>query len=139
MNYRNDSHNTPNFHRIFFAAFMFMAAYLTTITVNAQTVVNAPVSTVTSGDAISLSSGERTVITGTIVDADENWVIINTAGKDMKVVLNDVDLNAEADEVFEIGMQVSVTGDMKGDDFGVPLINAKSITATEAGLVTVTP
>lgn len=122
---------------------MFVAAYMTTITVNAQTVVDGQVqgatTTMTTGDAISLGSGDSAVLTGTIVDADENWVLVRSSGKEIKVILDDVNLKDEADNVFKKGQQVSVKGSMKGDDFGTPLMRAKNITASENAAVTIAP
>ncbi len=106
--------------RFFLAALMFIAAYFTTITVNAQ------------ADAIQLNANNTAVITGTVKEADENFLIVNSAGKDMKIVLDDVHLQGPADTVFEPGMTVSAEGRMTGDDFGMPLFKASSITATEA-------
>ena len=47
-------------------------------------------------------------------------------------MLDDVKLKAPADTVFEPGMLVSVDGKITGEDFGVPLVEATSVTATEA-------
>lgn len=91
------------------------------VSVNAQT---AP-----SNDAIQLNANKTAVMTGTVKSADENWVIIDSAGKEMKIVLDKVNLKDEADTVFEPGMSVTVEGELKGDDFGAPLVEASSITA----------
>lgn len=100
------------------AALMFLAAYFTTITVQAQE------------DNISLGANKMASITGTVKEADENWVIVTTAGKDMKIVLDEVHLQGEADTIFTRGMTVTADGTMSGDDFGMPLMTAKVITAT---------
>ncbi len=101
------------------AVLMFCAGFFITIHVNAA-------------DAIQLNSNDTAVITGTVKEADENFIIIDSAGKEMKIVLDDVKLNAPADTMFERGMLVSVDGEIAGEDFGVPIIKAKSVTATEA-------
>lgn len=106
--------------RTVFAALMFIAAYFTTITVNAQ------------ADVIQLGQNKAAVVTGSVVRADENFVIIDSAGKQMKIVLDDVDLQGEADTLFSPGMIVSADGRITGDDFGMPIFEAKNITATEA-------
>lgn len=98
-----------------FAALMFLAAYFTTITVQAQ-------------DAIVLGQKDASV-TGTVKEADENWVIVTSGGKDVKIVLDDVDMQGEADTLFTPGMMVTADGRMKGDDFGVALLEAKTVTA----------
>lgn len=113
--------------RIFLTGIIFVAAYFTTITVNAQTNAAPP-------DVIQLNEGDYSVMTGEIVDADENWIMINSAGKEMKIVLDKLNLKAEADEVFQKGMSVTVEGKITGDDFGVPLVRARSVTATEGAL-----
>ena len=56
----------------------------------------------------------------------------DTAVKEMKIVLDDVKLKAPTDTVVERGMLVSVDGKITGEDFGVPLVQATSVTATEA-------
>lgn len=109
-------------HRLFLAALMFLASYMITVRVNAQPATQ---------DAIQLNANQGAVITGTIKEADENFVIIDSAGKDMKIVLNRVKMQGEADTVFQPGMSVTVEGKMDGNDFGMPLVEAYSITATE--------
>ncbi len=110
-------------HRLMYALLFFIAAYLTTITVHAQ-------ETLTTGDAIQLRANNEAVITGTVVSADGNVVVINSAGRDMKVDLDKVDLKTPAQNVFQEGMSVTVQGKMRGEDFGVPLVEATSITAS---------
>ena len=105
-------------NHFFFAALMFLAAYFTTITVHAQQ------------DAIHLNSNKMATVVGTVKEANDNYLIVTSAGKDMKIVLDDVHMRGEADTVFTRGMTVTVDGLMSGDDFGVPLMKAKSITAT---------
>lgn len=101
-----------------FAALMFLAAYFTTITVHAQS------------DGITLTSNKMASVTGTVTEADENWIVVNSAGKDMRIVLDDVHMQGEADTIFTPGMTVTVDGTMAGDDFGTPLMKAKTVTAT---------
>jgi len=113
-------HSAVPARKAFFAALMFLAAYFTTITVNAQS------------DALYLGQNKAAVVTGSVVRADENYVIVNSAGKDMKIVLDKIDLKGEADTLFSPGMIVSADGRMTGDDFGMPIFEAKNITATEA-------
>ncbi|PZQ47875.1 MAG: hypothetical protein DI551_02620 [Micavibrio aeruginosavorus] len=118
------------------AILMFTASYLTTITVKANAQAEAgylgsdlaPV----QKDAIQLNANRTAVITGTVKEADENFLIIDSAGKEMKVILDDVHLQSPADTVFEPGMMVTVDGRMTGDDFGTPVVKAASVTATEA-------
>lgn len=117
-------------HRLFLAMLMFLASYMITVRVNAQPAAQ---------DAIQLNASEGAVITGTIKEADENFVIIDSAGKDMKIVLDRVKMQGEADTVFQPGMNVTVEGKMDGDDFGMPLVEAYSITATEPAAVPPTP
>ena len=112
-------------HHYFFAALMFIAAYMTTITVNAQP----------QQDSIVFGQNELTSVTGTVKEADEDWVVITTAGKDMRIDLGDVHLNTEADTVFKPGMSVTADGRMNGEDFGVPVMKAKSIAATAPATV----
>lgn len=114
-------------HRLLLATLVFLASYMITVRVNAQ--VAAP------QDAIQLNASQGAVITGTIKEADENFVIIDSAGKDMKIVLDRVKLQGEADTVFQPGMSVTVEGKMDGDDFGMPLVEAYSITATEPAVM----
>lgn len=106
--------------------FIFLAAYMTSISIEANA-QSAPL----QGDAIQLNSNNTAVITGTVISADENFVIINSAGKEMKIVLDRVDLKGEADELLDKGMLVTVDGRMEGDDFGLPVVDAYSITATQ--------
>lgn len=127
MKTRTHHHHT-SFGRILFTGLIFVAAYFTTISVNAQTPVEG------SPDVIQLNTGDSSVMTGQIVDADENWIIIDSAGKEMKIVLDKMNLNAEADEVFQKGMMVTVQGEITGNDFGMPLVEARSVTATEGAL-----
>ncbi len=127
---RNASAQPYHFNRIFFAALIFVAAYMTTISVKAQDVA------VHGGDAIQLNANSHAVITGTVISADENFVMIDSAGKELKIILDRVDLTSPADEMFRKGMVVSVDGKMKGDDFGTPIVEAYSITASEGVVVT---
>ena len=102
-----------------FAALMFIAAYFTTITVQAQ-----------PQDAIQLNSNNVATVVGTVKEANDNYLIVTSAGKDMKIVLDDVHMQGEADTVFTAGQTVTVDGMLKGDDFGMPLMKAKTVTAT---------
>jgi hypothetical protein len=43
-----------------------------------------------------------------------------------------MEMNAEADEIFQTGMNVTVQGEMTGENFGTPILRAQSVTATEA-------
>lgn len=107
------------------AAFLlFTCAYFMTITVNAQ-------ETVVPGDAILVQENNDAIITGTIVSLDDDSMRINASGKDMIVDLDNVDLNTEAGSLFQRGMKVSVRGELEGDDFGTPIIDARSVTATQ--------
>ena len=121
----------PSFplHKIMFGLLFFIAAYMTTITVHAQ-------ETITTGDAIQLKTNNEAVITGSVVSADGNVVIINSAGREMKVDLDKVGLKAPAQSLFQQGMAVTVQGKMDGEDFGVPLVKATSITASDGPTTT---
>lgn len=130
-------HAASFFRRSFFAVFVFMAAYLTTVTVSAtaQTAIVTPLET--GGIVVSDNGGAN--VTGTIIDADEDWVLIDAAGKEIRVSLNEVDLNAESDVVFEKGMMISVQGEMRGEEFGVPLMRAETVRAAQPSTVTIVP
>lgn len=114
-----------NLNRMILTLLVFMSAYLITIRADAQTAI-------VPADTIQLNADKNAVITGTVKEADENWIIIDSAGKDMKIVLDKVHLKDESDKVFEPGMFVTVEGEMEGNDFGVPLVDARSVTATQA-------
>lgn len=118
----------PNFMlpRHFFAgAIIFTAAYFVTVSVNAQTAVpGAP-------DVVQMSTGGATIVTGTITEVDGNVVAINSGGTLMRINLDDVELRGAAEGIFKVGMDVTVTGEMKGNDFGAPIIKASQITARE--------
>lgn len=101
---------------------MFLSAYFVTVRVNAQV----------AADVIQLNANAPSLITGTITEASGNYVVIDSGGKPMKIVLDDVELKAPAEDVFTVGMNVSVQGEITGDDFGVTLVDAKSITAIQA-------
>lgn len=120
MNIRNLGRKTR------FALLMFCIGFFSTISVNAQSQGQA------QGDVIQLNDNKDSVITGTIKEATENFLIIDSNGKDMKIILDDVNVNAPADDVFTPGMLVSIDGEITGEDFGVPLVEAKSVTATQA-------
>src|SRR5688572_6696820 len=121
-------HSAPSLRRRFLSgAMIFAAAYFTTITVNAS----PPSASPARPDVIQLNDTGPAVVTGTVVEADENYVIIDSAGSQIRVNLSEVDLKDEADTVFKIGMDVTVEGKMTGDDFGTALMTAKTITARE--------
>jgi hypothetical protein len=54
-------------YKVILAVTVFILSYLMTITVNAQ-------------DAIQLNANNGAVVTGTIIEADENFIRINAAG-----------------------------------------------------------
>jgi hypothetical protein len=116
------------FRRFLSGAMIFMAAYFTTITVNASP---PSASNPSRPDVIQLSNTGPAVVTGTVIEADENYVVIDSAGTQMRVDLGEVDLEDEADTVFKRGMDVTVEGEMNGHDFGTPIVVAKTITARE--------
>lgn len=122
-------------NRAFFAALMFVAAYFTTVTVNAQTAAfqsSAPggVTTVTQGDTIRLGANEDTVITGTITGMGDGYLIVKAAGKDMRVGLSRVGVKSSTGDMFDVGMQVTATGRLSGNDFGTPILSARTVTVT---------
>lgn len=118
-------------NRLFLASLIFTAAYMTTITVKA----NAQA----TGDAIQLEANSETSLQGRIEEIEDNFLIVDSSGKKIKVVLDDVEMNAPADTMFQKGMYVSVAGKISGDDFGTMILDAKSITATEGGAATYIP
>ncbi len=126
----NHSNFAPSFpRRLLSGALIFSAAYFVTISVNAgqpsAAKANPP-------DVIQLNANAPGVVTGTVTVAEEDYVIINTAGREMRINLEKVDLKNDAGTVFAPGMDVTVEGDMQGEDFGMPIMLAKSITAREA-------
>lgn len=113
--------------RVFAFTLMFVAAYMVCISARAQDAV-----IVGPGDSIQLNADDRALITGTITAIDNDGALmIDSAGRQMKVSLRDVDLKADTDSIFEPGMSVTIQGEMSGEDFGVPIIRAKTITASE--------
>lgn len=109
---------------------IFFAAYFVTVSVNAQqapqAAAPAPV------DVIQMNDGGPTVVTGTVTEAEDRHIVIDSAGTLMHINLEDVELKGDAGALFKIGMDVTVTGKMTGNDFGTPVIKAASITAREA-------
>lgn len=125
------NHNTtaPSFmRRLLSGALIFSAAYFVTVSVNAgqpsAAKANPP-------DVIQFNANAPGVVTGTVTVAEEDYVIINTAGREMRINLEKVDLQNDAGTVFTPGMDVTVEGEMQGEDFGMPIMLAKSITARE--------
>ena len=112
--------------RLFSGALIFSAAYFVTISVNA-----GQASPANQPDVIQLNADAPGVVTGTVIEADEEHIIINSAGRQMRINLEDVDLQNDAGTVFAVGMDVTVEGEMQGDDFGMPVMLAKSVTARE--------
>jgi hypothetical protein len=110
------SYHNVSLSRMFFAFAIFVFAYLCSISVKAQ-------------EAIQLNENDTAIVTGIIVNAEDDFLVVNTAGNNMHVTLGDVDLKQEADEVFQPGMSVEVVGEMEGNYFGMPVIQAKSVTA----------
>ncbi len=123
------SHHTISLNKIFYAMLIFMAAYMTTIRVQAQ-------ETYTSGDTIQLKENKDTVITGSVSEVDDNFLIIDSAGKKMKIDLSKVDMKASAKDILRPGMSVTVQGEIKGDDFGMPIVKATDVTASEGSSIT---
>ncbi len=113
-------------HRFMLGSAIFVAAYMTTITVHAQ-----GYTTPTAPDRIELTSGNRAFITGTVKEVDDGALIIDNAGRDVKIDLDDVKTGGDADAIFESGMWVEASGEMKGDDFGTPIFKASNIRAVE--------
>ena len=110
---------------------LFCAACLMTGNVHAQTVAATP----RAGDTIQLNnnganSDGNISVTGVISEADEDFLMIDSNGKKMKIMLSDVNLKQDTKTIFNKGMAVSVSGTSSGDDFGVPVIRASSVSAT---------
>lgn len=106
---------------------IFAAAYFVTISVNAQTAPAAQ----GAPDVIQMNENGPTVVTGTITEVDGGQVTIDSGGTPMRVTLEDVELRGSAEDIFKLGMDVTVTGEMTGNDFGTPIIKAAQITARE--------
>lgn len=115
----------PAYGRIFVVMLIFVAAYLASIRVHAQETM------VQGSDAIQLGTNSEAAVTGVIKQAEDNFMVIDVAGKDIKVVLDKIDLKADTDTLFQPGMSVTVNGKMKGDDFGTPLMEAHTVTMSE--------
>jgi hypothetical protein len=108
-----------HFSKTFLAVMMFMSAYFLSVRVNAQG----------AADVVQLNENAPALITGTITAASGNIVMIDSGGKPMKIVLDEVELKAPAEDIFTVGTNVSVQGEITGDDFGTTLVEASSITA----------
>lgn len=126
----NHHTSAPSFtRRLLSGALIFSAVYFVTVSVNAgqpsAAKGNPP-------DVIQLNADRPGVVTGTVVEAEEDYIVINSAGRNMRINLEEVDLQNDAGTVFARGMDVTVEGDMKGEDFGMPVMLARSITAREA-------
>lgn len=123
-------HSSFSLHRAFLFLLLFAAAYMISVSVRAQgddtTIVVGP------GDAIQLNDNNDALITGTIVSAAGRTLIIDSAGRQMRVDLSDVKTQGQADELFRPGMAATVNGTIEGDHFGMPLIRATSITVSES-------
>lgn len=125
LNHRDISH-LPR--RFFAGVGIFCAAYFVTISVNAQ----QPAQAVTApADIIQMNDGGPTIVTGTVTEAKDRHVVIDSAGTLMHINLEDMELKGDAGALFKIGMDVTVEGKMTGNDFGTPIIKASSITARE--------
>lgn len=127
-NARHHQHTAHGFaRRLFSGGLIFIAAYFVTISVNAGQAsgpANPP-------DVIQLNADAPGVVTGTVVEAEEEYIIIDSAGRQMRINLEEVDLENDAGTVFTVGMDVTVEGDMEGEDFGMPVMLARSVTARE--------
>lgn len=120
--------STPRRRRHYvLAALAFFTAYFVTVTVHAQDAV--PTAPPVQGE-ITLGSDKTASVTGTVVEADENWVLISSAGRDMRIMLDKVNMKSEADNIFTPGMTVLVDGRMTGESFGVLVMQAETITAS---------
>jgi hypothetical protein len=116
--------------RHFFTSLLiFCTAYFVTISVNAQQPPQAAASA--PADVIQLKDNGPTVVTGTVTEAEDRHVVIDSAGTLMHIDLEEVELKGDAGAIFKIGMDVTVEGKMTGNDFGMPIIKASSITARE--------
>lgn len=130
---KTHAHHPLHWNRFFMAMVLFTAAYLVTVNVgHAQVPLSAP------ADGIQVGENGNVVVNGTIKEAKDNSFVIDSAGKDMKIDLKDVDMDTAAKALFKNNMHVTVVGKMNGDDFGVPVVDAKSVTAVEATPVTTT-
>jgi len=109
----------------FLVLMIFTAAYFTTITVKA----NAQDAQV-QGDAIQVQSNDQAVITGTITKiADDNFEMSSNS-KVLRIFLSDIDMKGPPSSIFRVGENVSVRGDLRGTDFGVMEVRAKSVVAS---------
>lgn len=107
------------------AALMFITAYFTTISVKA----NAQ-DTVVTGDAVQVQQNDESLITGTITDVDDRYFDMDSNGKTMRIMLHDVKMSADADDVFAIGMNVTVRGEFRGEEFGRTIVYAENVVAS---------
>lgn len=118
-------------NKLLLAGLIFTGAYMTTVTVKA----NAQV----TGDSIQMQANSETTLQGRIEDVQDNFIIVDSGGKKAKIVLDDVEMNAPAESMLTKGMYVTVSGKVSGDDFGMMILDAKSITASEGGAATYVP
>lgn len=126
-------HHHLRLNKFLMAMLFFTAAYMVTINIgNAQQAVNAP------ADGVQVGENGNVVINGRITEVRDGAVTIVSAGKEMKVDLKNIDLNTNSKAMFKNNMNVTITGSMNGDDFGVPIVDATSITATEPSAVKTT-
>jgi hypothetical protein len=116
---------------------VFALTYLITISMpaTAQTQGGTPA----IGGGITLSDLGHATVSGRVIEADENWVLVNAAGKEIRIYLDDIDLNAESDVVFDKGMSIMAQGEMRGEDFGVAIMRAETIQAAQSSSVTIVP
>lgn len=127
-------YSMPTVKHPFLILMIFIASYFTTVSIKA----NAQ-ETLVTGDAIQLQSNEKALITGTITEVKDGYFDMSSNDKNLRVYLKDVELNAPADKVLSRGMNVTVRGDMRGEEFGRTIVRAKNVVASNKAAATFIP
>lgn len=113
---------------------MFIAAYFTTVSLKA----NAQ-DTMVTGDAVQLQSNDNSLITGTITAVDREYFDMVSNESELRVYLLKVDMKGPASSVLSPGMNVSVSGEIRGEEFGRTIVRAKNVVASHGAVSTYIP
>ncbi len=67
-------------------------------------------------DLMVLDNGDDSVLTGIIKDVDYGSFVLDVSGKDIRVDMDDVDLDGDLDDYLKEGMRVTVEGTLDEDE-----------------------
>lgn len=85
-------------------------------------------------DALILDNHDSSIVSGTITRIQGESIFVTSAGRDIEVELDDLDVDKKITDLFAPGMQVTAKGHLEDDGY-TPVLEAHEIIRSNGGTI----